>query len=174
MGRDKALLPIGGVALVSHVAQVVRDAAGSVTLVGPRERYRTLGWPLIEDGVIGQGPLAGIVAALTAATAERSLIVACDMPWLSAAALKELLAVDSDADAVVAQSHHGREPLCAVYHRRCLPVFEAALRESELTVRRVLERLRIVEWPLPNPRLVTNVNTPGDWAAIWAAVEAGS
>jgi len=175
MGRDKALLPIGGVALVAHVASVVREATGSATLVGPRERYGSLGLPLIEDEVIAQGPLAGIVAALTAATGERILIVACDMPWLSAAALKELLAVDSDADAVVALSHHGREPLCAVYHRRCLPVFADALRHGELTVRRVIERLRIAEWPLPDPRLVTNINTPADWATVRAAVcEAGT
>lgn len=166
MGRDKALLPWGGMPLVVHVAQVVAAATGSATLVGPRERYGELGWPLVEDEVSGEGPLGGLIAALAASTAERSLVVACDMPWLSVESLQALIQCDSDADVVVACGERGIEPLCAVYRRRCLPVLRAALREGERAVRRVLERLVVAEWKVPDSRLVTNANTAGEWAVI--------
>ena len=136
------------------------------TLVGPKERYGSLGWPLVEDVTPGEGPLGGIIAALKSTTAERCLIVACDMPWLSSEALQALMAYAPDAAAVVARGEHGREPLCAVYHRRCLPVLESAFAAGERAVRRALERLAVVEWPVKDPRLVTSVNTPGEWTAI--------
>ena len=169
MGRDKALLPYGGVPLVVHVARVVAGATGSATLVGPRERYGELGWPLVEDEVRGDGPLGGLIAALEASTAERSLVVACDMPWLDVDSLRCLMQYICDADVVVARSERGIEPLCAVYRRRCLPMLRSALREGERAVRRVLERLVVAEWMVPDLRLVANANT----AAEWDVVESG-
>ncbi len=175
MGRDKALLPLGPVPLVVHVARVVCEATGSATLVGPRDRYGSLGWPLIEDQMPGEGPLGGIIAALQTSDsehsrAEHSLIVACDMPWLTVNALRELLAERGkvEADVILARSENGIEPLCAIYHRRCLPVLEAALREGQRAVRRVIAQLNVHEWPVPDPRLVTNANTAHDWAMVEA------
>ena len=171
MGRDKALLPLGPVPLVVHVARVVCEATGgSATLVGPRDRYGSLGWPLIEDQMPGDGPLGGIIAALHTTTAEYNLIVACDMPWLTVNALRDLLAerAKAEADVILARSENGIEPLCAIYRRRCLPVLEAALREGHRAVRRVIAQLHVHEWPVPNPRLVTNANTAQDWAMVEA------
>lgn len=172
MGRDKALLPWRHLPLVVQVARTVQETTGSATLVGPRERYAHLGWPIVEDRQPQQGPLAGLIAALATSHAKRCLIVACDMPWLSADGLRQLLNYSPMADVVVARGENGREPLCAVYHRRCLPTFEIALRQNERTVRRVLERLPVVEWPVPDPRLVTNANTPADWKLAHPSPEA--
>ena len=46
MGRDKALLPYRGVTLGEFVAGEIRMATGSVTLIGPPERYQHLGLPI--------------------------------------------------------------------------------------------------------------------------------
>ena len=173
MGRDKALLPFGGVPLVVHVARVVAGATGSATLVGPRERYGELGWPLVEDEVSGDGPMGGLIAALAASTAERSLVVACDMPWLQVESLQALIQCDSDADVVVARGERGIEPLCGVYHRRCLPVLRSALNGGERAVGRVLQRLVVAEWMVPDSRLVTNANTAAEWAVVETFVETG-
>lgn len=166
MGRDKALLPFGDVPLVVHVAQVVAGATGSATLVGQRERYANLGWPVVEDEASGDGPLGGLIAALGASVAERSLIVACDMPWLDVENLHALIQHATTADVVVACGERGIEPLCAVYHRRCLPVLRGALSEGERAVRRVLTRLAVEEWPVPDSRLVYNANTPAEWGVV--------
>ena len=170
MGRDKALLRYGDVPLVVHVAQQVRLATGSATLVGSNALYGQLGWPLIEDEPgEANGPLGGIIATLAGSTAERNLIVACDMPWLEAGALAALVRHPSSADVVAARAEgRGWEPLCAVYHRRCLPVLRQALDEGERSVRRILSRLNVEEWPLADARLVSNANTPEDWAVMGA------
>src|SRR5439155_2404727 len=118
MGQDKARLPLHGKTLVEHVAAAVAEAAGSVTLVGAPERYQSLGFPIVPDDRPGAGPLAGIHAALGASRADWNLIVACDMPVLSAPFLKSLLAAaeSSGADCLIPSGPSGLPgPLCAVH-----------------------------------------------------------
>ena len=70
----------------SAVAGAVASAAGNVTLVGHSEL------PGIPDRYPGEGPLGGILTALHHTSADWNLIVACDMPEISADFLAELLA----------------------------------------------------------------------------------
>ena len=88
LGRDKALVKVGGAPLVLRVANALRPAVDTVTLVGSREKYRQLGLRVIPDAVTGFGPLAGILAALEDTLTRWNLVVACDMPNLTQAFLK--------------------------------------------------------------------------------------
>jgi molybdopterin-guanine dinucleotide biosynthesis protein A len=80
MGRDKAMLEFHGSTFAGRIAECVRRVAGNVTLVGPPDRYRELGYTVIPDRVPGCGPLGGVYTALSSSHAEWNLIVACDMP----------------------------------------------------------------------------------------------
>jgi molybdopterin-guanine dinucleotide biosynthesis protein A len=121
MGRDKALLPLNGLTLVEVLAGLVKSAAKTVRLIGPPDRYESLGFPVVADSVENCGPLGGVYTALSITRADWNLIVACDMPGLTADFLENLLraAEASEADCVVPAGTRGVEPLCAVYHRRC-------------------------------------------------------
>jgi molybdopterin-guanine dinucleotide biosynthesis protein A len=166
MGRDKARLPFHGKTLVEHVASTVADAAGSVTLVGAPERYASLGFPMLADNRTGAGPLAGIHTALASSPAAWNLIVACDMPGISAPFLRSLLAAaeSSEADCLLPAGPSGLpEPLCAVYHSRCLEVIGAALDRNVRKITDALAGLRIAAWSTPESRWFRNVNTPEEW-----------
>ena len=166
MGRNKALLPYSDTVLVLFIARAVCAAAGSVTLVGPREQLAALGLPVAPDLRPGQGPLAGIEAALASTPAEWALIVACDMPRLSAALLGGLVSAarSSDADAVLAATDRGPEPMCAVWRRETvLPEVRLALDEGRRKLHRLLARLRIETWRPPGEDWSENLNTPEDW-----------
>ena len=167
MGQDKASLPFRGKTLVEHVASVVGEAAGSVTLVGAPERYRSLGFAILPDSRPGAGPLAGIDTALAASTAEWNLMAACDMPVISAAFLKSLLteAESSGADCLIPSGPSGLpEPLCAVYHTRCRTAVHAALERNVRKVMDGLAGLRIATLCVSEPDWFRNVNTPDEWA----------
>jgi molybdopterin-guanine dinucleotide biosynthesis protein A len=173
MGRDKAVLPHRDATLVERVAREVLAAAGSVTLVGPAERYQALGYSVISDRLAGCGPLAGIEAALRATRADWNLVVACDMPAVTAAFLNSLweAAEHSGADCLLPVSGPGRpEPLCAVYHRRCLPRIAKALDEGTRKITDALAGLHVVFWPAGNAACFDNVNTPEDWEAYRKAL----
>jgi len=167
MGRDKARLPLHGKTLLEHVAAAVAEAAGSVTLVGAPERYQDLGIRILPDSHPGGGPLAAIHTALSDSRADWNLIVACDMPLISASFLQSLLdaAESSGADCLIPSGPSGRlEPLCAVYHARCAAAIGEALDRGVRKITGALNGLRIAAWSVPESHWFRNVNTPEEWA----------
>jgi len=166
MGQDKARLPLEGKTLLEHVAAVVAEAAGLVTLVGAPERYASLGLRVVPDSRPGCGPLAGIHAALTDSRADWNLIAACDMPLIAAPFLRSLLdaAESCEADCLIPRGPSGHpEPLCAVYHSRCRTAIGEALDRGVRKVTDGLAGLRIAAWNVPESRWFRNVNTPEEW-----------
>lgn len=165
MGRDKALLPFEGVTLADRVAAAVMGAANNITLIGPPERYESLLYPVIPDLVKGYGPLGGVYTALSSTQSDWNLIVACDMPALTIEFLEELFeaAEGSDADCVIPETSSGLNPLCAVYHRRCLAAVKSAVDLKLLKMQDVVSTLRVLKWPVADPSLLQNLNTPADF-----------
>lgn len=169
MGTDKALLELEGEALLERAARRVEAAAGCVAVVGDPDRYGRFPWPVVPDTRPGEGPLAGIEAALASPYAALwNLIVACDMPHLEPALLARLLAEARrrQPDCVAAYSSRGIEPLCAVYARSFLAVARRALDAGERKVRDAFEGLQVVHVWAENEAAVTNVNTPAEWRGV--------
>lgn len=179
-GADKALALWQGQPLALSVAERVRAAAGSVTLVGSNEKYAALGLPVIADRVAGYGPLAGLAAALDDTSAEWNLVVACDMPHLSVEFLSFLLsaACAAQGDILLPLDRDGRlEPLCAVYARQCGPAIGEAVRAGVHKMTEAFHALRVRTLPFARyaaydsgGRLFANLNTPRD---LEAALPAG-
>jgi molybdopterin-guanine dinucleotide biosynthesis protein A len=175
MGTDKALLTLGGTTLLERSAAAVRNAVGSVVVVGDPRRYGRFGFPVIEDLYPGTGPLGGIHAALQHAAKEWSLVVACDMPGLDAVWLRRLVeetAGRADADAMLPESGGRQQPLCAVYRRSCLPAFQGALEGGRYKMLDALAGLRVVRIEMGEEARFRNVNTPEDWGDIQQALRA--
>ena len=130
MGREKALLELGGVPLIVRTARLVESVTGSATVIGESAGIRALGLRCVpDDDWPGVGPLGGIATALRVSRAPWSLVVACDLPYLTRPWLEYLVgrALSSDADAVIAMNDGGAEPLCAAYRKRAKPTMPAAL-----------------------------------------------
>lgn len=167
MGKDKALLPFGGKVLVAHVALSVLAAAGSVSLVGPRDAYRHLDFSMVPDLYPGFGPIGGIVTALSSASAaEWNLIVACDMPGVSGEFLASLLAeaIEFGAECTIPLTPDGRlHPLCAVYRQAArLPLLRAVEAETH-KLHAAIEVLNVHRYHVSTKESLTNVNTPAQW-----------
>ncbi len=171
MGRDKAYLPVSGGILAARVAEAVKAAAGNVAFVGNPERYAALGYPVVPDRYPGEGPLGGILTALYQSAAEWNLIVACDMPRLTAGFLESLLeaAEGKPLDILFPETEGGvREPLCAVYHRDARAPMERAFLAGIRKVTAAFQGLRVAPYPVPEVAWFTNLNTPEDWAGYAA------
>ena len=173
MGRDKALLPFGSGTMAAAVAARVEQAVGSVTLVGSDPAHARLGYAFLPDAWPGQGPLGGVVSVLGRTEAESNLIVACDMPGLTAAYLERLMAAMEAAvtrpDVMAASGPAARiEPLCAVWRRSTHRRVERAFAAGERSVMAVLtgEDLLVELLETSEAACFQNVNTPEDWAAL--------
>jgi len=161
MGQDKARLRYRGEPLANWIARLVEAAAGSVTLIGNPE----LGG--IPDLYPGEGPLGGILTALRHTSADWNLIVACDMPEVSAEFLTGLLAAAerSGADALLPEGPSGQpEPLCAVYQKRIAGALEQRFAQGIRKITDALEAVAVARLPVAELKPFQNVNTPEDWA----------
>ncbi len=163
MGRDKALIQVGGVAMVNHIGGVLA-AVGlePVLAIGPS--LLTGGLDHCEDLYPGQGPLGGVLTALSSMIDRASAVcvVACDMPMLDTHSIIRLLDATRDvqADVVMAQTDRV-EPLCAIWNASSLPILQQAFDNGERAIHRVLPALSVIAVQLPGAAL-RNVNTPDD------------
>ena len=166
MGRDKALLAYRETTLVEYVARTVQGGSwigGSYRRSGsiPRPWARRL-----PRQIAGLRALGGVYTALRVSPTDWNLIVACDMPRISVWVLRQL--IDPEAkpgrNCVMAVGPGGEpEPLCAVYHRRCLPVLLLANRNKRFKMRDLVPELGVELRPVDTAALA-NVNTPDEWA----------
>ena len=161
---------------VQHVAQGFQPCDRSPERAAPQQAQP---WPhqtqprAIADIVPGCGPLGGLHAALTEARGDVLVVVACDMPYVTSAFLGYLLSLADDVDVVVPRTERGYHPLCAVYTRACLEPAAARLAERRLKMLDFLAGLRTRTVPVEEirrfgdpDRLLTNVNTPADYAGL--------
>jgi molybdopterin-guanine dinucleotide biosynthesis protein A len=171
MGRNKALLPVHGEPLIRSIVSAVETAAGSAILVGSEMLYGHLGFRAIPDLYPGEGPLGAIVTALGCSIAEWNLVVACDMPELSAGFLSSLLrlARETDLDLLAPAGPSGQpEPLCAVYRESAAQPLRRAFERGERKAMAVFNLVKAGVIRFEEAAYFQNVNTPEEWA-LYAA-----
>jgi molybdopterin-guanine dinucleotide biosynthesis protein A len=180
-GADKASLVVGGRRIVERQLAALASIAGDVRIVAnDPARYADLGIAVVADLIAGAGPLGGVYTALVEARHDRVLVLACDLPFVTAALL-ERLAVESRAgeevDAVVPRSARGLEPLCAVYRRGAAARARARIERGDLRMTGFLADLTVRELthrafaPEDEGTLFENINTPHDYARARGRVE---
>lgn len=173
-GRDKGGLVAGGCTIRDRQLAVLATLSDDVLIVGSADcapmgaRVR-----VIADRHPGLGPLAGLESALIEARHDVVVVVACDMPGISAPFLAQLLARVEAVDVVVPRTGSGYHPLCAVYRRTCLPVVSQRLAAGRLAMKGIFDAVRVREVSGPEleangdpARLLANVNSPADYDEI--------
>ncbi|WP_342415800.1 molybdenum cofactor guanylyltransferase [Paenibacillus sp. FSL R10-2782] len=101
MGQDKAMLQLGGVAVLERISAVLGQVAQRVIVVArDTQQYRRFGLEMTTDLYPSLGPLSGIHAGLSASNTEWGIVVACDMPFVQPEVLRALVAQTTDWGAV--------------------------------------------------------------------------
>lgn len=174
MGRNKALLMVDGMPLIEKIhrtmAQLFRDV---VLVTNTPEVYAFLPCRTVEDIYPGFGSIAGLHAGLAASSEEWIFVTACDAPFINPDVIRMLSAASAGYDAVVPISKGGKEPLHALYGRRCLTEVEQVIRQGDRQLLILLDRVRTrYVTPeelasIPGAELsFCNVNTPDEYAAM--------
>ena len=177
MHRDKASLQYRGKTQLDrtielakrHVARVFVSVRANQTLDPNRAQY-----PMIVDSVEGEGPIAGIRSALAAHPTTAWLVLACDLPFLSDAAIEALLQARDPKRLATAyiSAHDGLpEPLCAIWESAAAPALADYQAGGGHCPRKFLIRhgARLLD-PV-DPRALDNVNTPEEYAEAAATLE---
>jgi molybdopterin-guanine dinucleotide biosynthesis protein A len=168
-GRDKGAIVVGGRTILDRQLGQLQQLTDDILLVGGDPANQFQGVRVVPDRVRDSGPLGGLDAALAAARDDTVVLLACDMPFVSAPFLAHLLTLAQNRDAVVPRTERGYHPLCAAYARACQPAIARRLAERRLKMLEFLEDVHVhaVDWDDiarfgDAERLLTNVNTPDE------------
>ncbi|HEX4240129.1 MAG TPA: molybdenum cofactor guanylyltransferase [Steroidobacteraceae bacterium] len=179
MRRDKAALPYRGVTQLEraftlagrYVPEVFVSVRPAQAADPARAAHR-----LIIDSVAGEGPIVGIRSALAAYPSSAWLVIACDLPFLSDAALEQLLRErDPRLLATAYRSTHDGlpEPLCTVWEPAAAAALERHQAQGGHCPRKFLIRNPVKLLEPEDRHALDNVNTPEEYAEALATLEAG-
>jgi len=170
-GLDKASLVLEGRRFIDRIADEARRVAEDVFIVtNDASRHGDLGLPCWPDRVPGIGALGGLYTALGISRTSTTLVVACDLPLVTATLLGWLAdARVAGLDAVVPASADAPQPLCAAYRTACAATLKAVIDRGERSVRKALDELHVRYVALTELAalgvpltVLLNVNTPAD------------
>ena len=172
MGTDKSQLLLEDQTFVERIAATVLTVTDSIRLVGGQQNSKL---STVADVYPQWGALGGLQAALSACEREWAIVVACDLPFVTAELFRSLDSMRGDHDAVVPVQSDGRpQPLAALY--RVDPCLRRATELIEAGRRRPLDLLQSVNtrWvdfsEIANldqaQRFFVNINTPDDYYGI--------
>lgn len=181
MGTNKALLKINGKTNIERIRDELIKLFDEVILVtNEPEEYRFLNLKTVTDEYPGKGPLAGIHAGLKASSFDANLVVACDMPFVSAELAESMVKNLGHHDAVVPVIGGRRHPLFAVYQKSIMEAAEASIGKDRLRLQHLFENLDVhflTEQDLETysngslERIFFNMNKPEEYEQ--ALLEAG-
>jgi molybdopterin-guanine dinucleotide biosynthesis protein A len=180
MGRNKALMTLGGVRLIDRVVETMQHVCTDLLMVtNTPEVYADLRLPMVGDVWPDKGSLGGIYSALYHATTPYCLVVACDMPFLQTSVLQYLVSQIETYDVVMPEVDGEPQPLHAIYGRACLQPIAQRLEANRLKIVGFLpdvkvrtvtaDKLRLLD---PDLRAFQNLNTPEDMAAATRYLQA--
>lgn len=164
MGHDKALLPLtDGRLLWQRQWAILQSLRPDKCLISG---YFREGFPsdaVVPDDRPGLGPLAGIAAALKATDSPLLLVLAVDMPEMTAEFLSGLLEAKK---GIVPRRDGWFEPLAAVFPRTALPIAEARLKSGDRSLQTFVRELvdsgliTVIDISPEHDSLFTNWNVP--------------
>ncbi|MDG4550577.1 MAG: molybdenum cofactor guanylyltransferase MobA [Candidatus Contendobacter sp.] len=174
-GRDKGLLPLAGEPLIVHGVRRLKPQVAELLISANRhgEIYQRFGCRVVGDSVNERfrGPLAGMLAALRAATTPWVLTAPCDSPLLPPDyAARMLAALAEGQSAAGVMDDAGRwQPVFVLLSVDLRVDLTAWLAAGEGGAERWLRRHRPVPVKFPDwPGLWRNVNTPEELARLEA------
>lgn len=189
MGKNKALLPYPGQSgdpsetFLEHLVTVLGFCCSEVFVVARDEVqasfYAYVDARIVLDSIPGGGPLVGLYSALQAISTPYAILVAVDMPFVTAQLLAYMLLGYQDDTILVPLVNNHPQVTLAIYPRSILPLIEQRISQGRRDLRCLLddarvryiegEQLRVVDAEL---RSFTGINTLEEMQQ--ASTEAGN
>ena len=176
MGTDKALAPLAGRSLLSHVLARFEPQVETLALSanGDPARFAHYGLPVLPDAATSHGPLSGILAALRWAAplgATAVVSVPVDGPFLPPDLVPRLcLAAGATAPALAA-SPNGLHPTYAIWPVSLAPALADFLASgAKARVRDFAQAHGAQTAAFPDDLAFANANTQDDLARFAALI----
>ncbi len=168
IGSPKHALALpDGSTMIEAVAAALSSVCDQLVVVGEADALPDL--THIVDLRSAQGPLGGIEALLASGIDTQYLVCPCDVPFVTSELFSALLRPSQAAATVLhLEGSEQIEPLPARISVEAIDATEHLLNEGRRAVHQLMKAIDVEEVPAPKAwsKLLTNVNTPQEYAAL--------
>jgi len=178
LGQDKGLIKLAGKPLLTHVLDRISGAADEIVVVVSSESQKRIFEDLKQKARVtvdrdrAQSPLVGALTGFENVRGEYSLLLSCDVPFVSTQIASLLLDLCVNRSAAIPRWPNGFiEPLQAAYHTQSAQIAgEKAFESGKMDLQSMIALLKEVRYISTmalqqiDPELLTffNINTPSD------------
>ena len=171
MGHNKALIKLGEQTLIERIIERTTDLnqRETILITNTPEEYTPLKLPMYADIIPESGSLGGIYTAIQHSKTSHTIVIACDMPFVSADLLRFMMSKSENADVIVPTVKGYPQGLHAIYSKNCLEPIREKIEAKRLKVIGFYDRVRVtyldeqaIKAYNPDGRIFMNVNTPQD------------
>ena len=170
MGRDKATMEFQGRPLWERQLALLRALGPGKIFVSARTAPSWLPErvELLLDDPPSRGPMSGLTKALAAIATTHLIVLAVDMPFMTACELERLSDQVGEGCGIVPVIGGQVEPLAAIYPAEATVDFRGALAGSDSSLQPLVRQLAAIDkiklWAVgkEGAHLYRSVNEPGD------------
>lgn len=145
MGRDKALVPVGGIPVIKRILNVFEKIFGEIFIVSSQKGlYGEYGYEEIIDLIPGKGPMMGIYTALYYVKEGSIFVASCDLPFICPSVVRFFVkeAKGNDYDIIVPYIDGRLHPLHGIYGVKCMSYIMERIKDDLLDLRSFIEESR--------------------------------
>lgn len=193
----KGFLEIEGKKIIESCIEVLDEICeGVVISTNNPERYCYLGVPMVGDVVRHKGPMTGILSALVSLKVPEVFVVACDMPFIKPALVRDIVdkwmqntansspvtrhsSLKNGWDALIPIFDNKPQPLLGIYSRSLINKIENSISEGNRGLRKFLKGINVryineneVRSLDPEGRSFVNINTLEEYKRVIKSGEA--
>lgn len=169
MGRDKALLPFEDFNSLSEFQHHKLSLLFKEVYLSSKKDKFDFACEVITDIYEESSPLVGIISVFEKLDKDEVFILSVDAPLVDIKVIEKLIEASSDvqADAIIAQSPDGLQPLCGIYRRTILPLAKKQLEGNNHKLKDLLQRARLMKVNFESHKPFCNVNTPEEYQNLF-------
>jgi molybdenum cofactor guanylyltransferase len=124
MGTEKGLIEFRGKKLIQYSIDSLAPFCDRILISTNSNSYDFLPYPKLPDIYANSGPMGGIYTGLVNSENDLNLVLSCDMPFIKADLLNDLILNSEGKDIVVPWYRDKHfEPMCALYHKNVEAIF---------------------------------------------------
>lgn len=163
--QDKGLILLHDKPLVSYAVAAMAPVVNALVINANRNQadYQQFGYPVISDqDLTFAGPLAGILAVMTAVQTDLLMVMPCDSPRIKSEHLQKMLKTQAEqgADCAVAYDGERLHPVFLVLKSQLKDSLEQYLNAGERKIDRWLMQHDWVKVDFSDqPEVFQNINT---------------
>ncbi len=148
--------------MILHVLRELEMLEVSTKIIANNSAYKRFKLPVYSDVIPEKGPMGGLLTAMENTGADMVLLIACDMPFITANAMERLLKKADREQIIASMSNQKINPLFSVYPLILKGKIKKSIAAEELKMTDFILKNQHVLLPFENNKsgkIFENINT---------------